>query len=217
MKDIPMFTGEYGVASLILKEIPHTQLAYIKLHSTLEPDKLLQECIAFCRMCGAETILASGHSHLESYPLHTRIYGMQCPRDALPESDACLFPVTEQTLPQWLQIYNQRMNGVDNSAYMDSRDGKQMLQSGDGYFVHKDGKLLGIGRASGDTVDAVIAAEPGMGQRVLSALAGALSSELVHLTVAGTNQRAIRLYERLGFLVTREISSWYLVYTEERR
>ena len=212
MKDIPMFTSEYGVASLILKEIPHKQIAYIKIHSSLEPEKLLEECIGFCRMCGADTIVASGHPCLDSYPLRTVIYAMQCPRDVLPETDACLFPVTEQTLTQWLQTYNQRMMGVDNSAYMDSRDGKEMLKCGDGYFVHKDGKLLGIGRASGDTVDAVIAVEQGMGQTVLSALSSILVGGIVRLTVAGTNARAMRLYERLGFLITEEISRWHMVF-----
>ena len=212
MKDIPMFTSEYGVASLILKESPHKQIAYIKIHSSLEPEKLLEECIGFCRMCGADTIVASGHPCLDSYPLRTVIYAMQCPRDVLPETDACLFPVTEQTLTQWLQTYNQRMMGVDNSAYMDSRDGKKLLETGDGYFVHREGKLLGIGKAAGDTIDAVIATEPGMGQTVVQALAGGLQSETVKLTVASTNERALRLYARLGFVKTGELSRWYCIF-----
>ena len=212
MKDIPMFDTEYGVASLILKEIPYKQTAYVKILSSLEPEQLLQECIQFCRMCGAEVIHASGHGYLENYPLTTAIWGMQCSRETLGETDACLFPVTEQTISQWLEIYNTRMKDVANSAYMDSRDGKKLLETGDGYFVHREGKLLGIGKAAGDTIDAVIATEPGMGQTVVQALAGGLQSETVTLTVASTNERALRLYVRLGFVKTGELSRWYRIF-----
>ena len=196
------------------RDQPQTQLFEAMEYSLMAGGKRLRPIftLEFCRMCGADTVVASGHPCLSSYPLHTVIYAMQCPRDTLSETDACLFPVTEQTLAQWLQIYNQRMSGVDNSAYMDSRDGKEMLKSGDGYFIHRNGQLLGIGRASGDTVDAVIAVEQGMGQTVLSALSSVLLGEIVRLTVAGTNVRAMRLYERLGFMITGEISRWYLVF-----
>ena len=211
MKDIPMFTSEYGVASLVLKEIPYKATAYVKLISSQEPEKLLQECVQFCRMCGAEIIDATGDPLLEQYPLVTAIYTMQCPRALLQDTDACLFPVTEQTLHKWLDIYNDRMADVPNSAYMDSRDGKKLLQTGDGYFVHRDGKLLGIGKAAGDTVDAVISVVPGMGETVVCALASALNCDMVALTVASANTRAIRLYQRLGFVKTAELSRWYRV------
>lgn len=211
MKDIPVFTTEYGVASLVLKEIPYKATAYVKLLSSLEPEKLLAECIQFCRMCGAETIDATGDPVLEKYPLVTAIYAMQCPREALEPADACLFPVTEQTLSKWLQVYNERMAEVPNSAHMDSRDGREILKTGDGYFVHKEGELLGIGKAAGDTVEAVISVVSGQGETVLRTLAMALNCEKVQLLVAGTNTRAIRLYERLGFIKTAEISRWYRV------
>ena len=211
MKDIPMFTTEYGVASLVLKEIPYKATAYIKILGSLEPEKLLDECIRFCRMCGAEIIDATGDPILENYPLVTAIYAMQCPMGALAPTDACLFPVTEQTLSRWLEIYNERMASVPNAAYMDSRDGRELLETGDGYFVHRDGKLLGIGKAAGDTIDAVVATEKGMGETVVRALAGTLQSETVVLTVAATNNRALRLYERLGFVKTAELSRWYRV------
>ena len=58
VKDFPMFTTEFGVASLILKEIPYRSEAYIIIQDTQQPEQLLQECISFCRMCGAEKIYA---------------------------------------------------------------------------------------------------------------------------------------------------------------
>ena len=211
MNDIPVFTTEFGVASLFLREIPYRQRAHIKIQSSLEPEKLLEECIGFCRACGAEWIDAAGHAYLEKYPMITALYAMQCPRDALQETDACLFPVTEETVGQWLDIYNTRMANVPNAAYMDSKDGKELLKTGDGYFVHRDGQLLGIGKAAGDFISAIVAVKPGMGEMVVRTLVSALTEDTVRLMVAGANERAVRLYERLGFTKTKELSRWYRV------
>ena len=98
MKDFPVFTTEYGVASLILKEIPYQGTAYITLQDSLEPGKLLEECVAFCRVCGAEAVYATGHEILESYPLYTAMWEMRCPWESLPDTEAGLFPVVEATL-----------------------------------------------------------------------------------------------------------------------
>lgn len=211
MNDIPVFTTEYGVASLFLREIPYRARAHIKIQSSLEPEKLLEECVAFCRMCGAQWIDAAGHPYLEKYPLITAIVAMQCDRASISDTDACLFPVTEQTVDKWLKIYNDRMADVPNAAYMDSKDGKQLLKTGDGYFVHRDGKLLGIGKAAGDFIDTVIAAEKGMGETVVQALTSVLVEDTVQLWVASANLRAIRLYERMGFVTVKELSRWYRV------
>lgn len=211
MNDIPVFTSEFGVASLFLREIPYRQRAHIKIQSSLEPEKLLEECVVFCRACGAEWIDAAGHEYLEKYPLITALFAMQCNKSAIGETDACLFPVTEATVQQWLDIYNQRMAEVPNAAYMDSRDGRELLKNGDGYFVHKDGQLLGIGQAAGDIIDTVIAVKPGAGETVVRALAGLLTGDTVKLKVAEANARAVRLYERMGFVKTKELSCWYRV------
>ena len=39
MRNIPVFTTEFGVASLILKEIPYKGTAYVRLQSSLYPEK----------------------------------------------------------------------------------------------------------------------------------------------------------------------------------
>ncbi len=211
MKDIPFFTTEHGAASLVLREIPYRQLAYIRLLSSQEPKELLEECVSFCRACGAEKIFAAGEEMPEGYPLHTAVLQMSRPRTGLEQAEACLFPVTEETLEHWRSLYNEKMAKVDNAAYMDSWDGKEMLAKGDGYFVHKNGKLLGLGRASAGTIDAVISLAPGAGEVVVKALAALLTEDVITLQVASTNEKAIRLYERLGFVKTQEISRWYRV------
>ena len=211
MKDIPMFTSEYGVASLFLREIPYRSRAHIKIQSSLEPEKLLEECVSFCRMCGAEWIDAAGHAYLEKYPLITALVSMQCSREQLGEGNACLFPMTEQTMQRWLDICNKRMANVPNAAYLDAKDGRELLEKGSAYFVHRDGELLGIGVASGDFIDTVVAVQKGAGETVVRALNGVLTGDTVRLMVADANTRAVRLYERLGFVKVKELSRWYRV------
>ncbi len=211
MKNFPMFTTDFGVASLVMKEIPYQGCAYIIIQSAQQPEELLQECVSFCRMCGAERIYAKGHEILEDKPLYSVLLEMCCATSALADTDAALFPVQEQTLAQWRQIYNQKIRSVPCGAWMTEADGKKMLERGDGYFVHRGEELLGIGMAAGDTIDWVASVRPGAGRDVLLALSHAVMEETVKLTVAEENEKAVRLYENLGFIKSKEISRWYQV------
>lgn len=211
MRDFPVFTTEYGVASLVLREIPYQQAAYITLQSTLEPEKLLQECVSFCRACGAEAVYAKGHPYLEAYPLYTAMWELRCPRASIADTDAALWPVQEQTVAKWQEIYNEKVVKLPNGAWMDGKAAREMLQKGDGYFIHRGEELLGIGRACGDTVDWVAAVRKGAGREVVQALCHALTEDTVKLTVASVNEKALALYESLGFIRAREISRWYRV------
>ena len=87
-----------------------------------------------------------------------------------------------------------------------------MLKRGDGYFVHDGNTLLGIGIASGGSIDCVIAEVRGAGQRVMEALFHALSEDSVELEVASTNAPAMALYERMGFVCVEEKSRWYGIF-----
>ena len=212
MRDFPVFTTENGVGSLVLKEIPYSGIAYITIRDTSFPEDFLQECCEFCTAVGAQRIFASGHKILESYPIHTSVVRMSAPMDIFPETDACLFPVTEQTLSQWQEIYNHKMKCVDNASYMSDLAAKEMLKRGDGYFIHKDGCLLGIGIAADDRIDCIASVLPGKGKEILCALASALFCDRVQLQVASTNSRAIRLYESAGFIKTAEVSRWHKIF-----
>lgn len=211
MKNIPVFDTEHGIASLVLKEIPYTQTAYVILRSSLEPDELLEECVSFCRICGAEKIYATGHDALETKPFYTAMWEMRCPAASLADTDAALWPVQEDTLEKWRGIYNEKAIHVPNGAWMDGKDARDMLQKGDGYFIHRGETLLGIGRASGDIIDWVASTQPGAGRDVVLALRHATSEEVLSLTVASVNEKAVRLYESLGFIKTNEISRWFQV------
>lgn len=211
MRDIPVFTTEYGVASLVLREIPYRQEAYIRIQDTAFPKEFLEECVTFCRMAGAEKIYATGHDFLKMYPLHTAVWRMQRSMENLPETDAMTMPVTEQTLEQWRDIYNSAMSAVPNASYMDTADARKMLEHGEGYFVHRAGRLLGIGIAAAGTVQTIAAVVPGTGKDVLLALTHALFGDMIELEVASANTRAINLYKKLGFIRSAELSRWYSV------
>ena len=148
-----MFDTDTGVSSLLLKEVPYKQVAYIRVQS-VQPGGLsthLKECVGFCRMCGAERVLAQGHAELESYPLHCAVLTMSGPVSRR-EPPAMVFPVTEQTVRRWREIYNEKMAPVDNAATMTAFDEKKILASAGAVFVHENGGLLGIGWVSGSEI-----------------------------------------------------------------
>lgn len=212
MRDFPLFSTENGVGSLILKEIPYNCAAYIIIRSSSFPTEFLSECVEFCRVAGARKVYASGHGCLERYPLYTSVVQMAAPIDLLADTDACLFPVTEKTMSRWREIYNARMKDVHNAAYMSEYAAGELLNRGGAYFVHQDQKLLGIGIAWEDRIECVASVEKGCGQAVMLALVHRLMCERVVLEVASTNTRAIRLYERLGFLKVAEKTKWYEIF-----
>ena len=213
MRDIPVFTTEYGVASLVLREIPYRREAYIHIQD-VQPgmtDQLLKECVSFCRMAGAERILAKGHEDLDVYPIHCRVLQMRCSSFSKEDCGGMLFPVTEKTVGTWRGVLNERMASVDNAATLESRDETRILNSGGGYFIHENGELLGVGWLMDDSIEAVASCRRGAGIRVMQALMGLAQGDTVSLQVASTNTKAISLYEKIGFITTGEISCWYRI------
>lgn len=210
MRDFPIFTTEFGVSSLILREIPYKNEAYIRIRD-VQPGKMeehLAECAAFCRMAGAERIFAAGVG-LDRYPIHASVLKMQGNVQKIPEKTACLFPVTEETVSKWRQIHNEAMVKVDNAGTLEKRDEGDILKSTGASFIHEDGTLLGIGWVEDDRLLAVAAVRKGAGERILYTLMSGMETETMTLEVASTNERAIRLYERLGFVTVGVVTVWH--------
>ncbi|MGM9589272.1 MAG: GNAT family N-acetyltransferase [Faecousia sp.] len=213
MKDFPVFTTEYGVSSLILKEIPYRQEAYIHIQD-VQPEGFaehLEECASFCRMAGAEKTYATGHAAFADYPVHASVYEMRGTAWVDPEKLENLFPVTEATVGRWRQICNERLRDVDHTATLTAADEKKILESGGAYFVHHSGALLGVGWLEDTRLLLLASVRPGAGTQVLHTLMSLVEGADVTLEVASTNKRAIRLYERYGFLKAREVTRWYRV------
>lgn len=213
MRDFPIFTTEYGIASLFLKEIPYRAEAYIRVGEVAgeDFDAHLRECVSFCRAAGAEHIYAAGHEALADYPLRCAVLEMRGEARVDREKLACLFPVTEKTVSRWREIYNRAMADVDNAATLEGREEGKILSSGGAYFIHRDGQLLGIGWMEDTRLLAVAAEERGSGEILMHTLMSLVEGADMTLEVASTNHRAIRLYEKLGFIQTRELTAWYAV------
>ena len=206
-----MFTTEYGVASLILREVPYRQEAYIVIQASEDPEKLLDECISFCRMVGAEKIYARGHEFVERYPLHCSILEM---RGHIPVDEhrvRHLWPVTPENIGSWRSLLNEKLRDVDNAGTLERAGEKEILELGGAYFVHDSGELLGAGWIHDGELKLIAAAKPGSGETVLHTLLSAVSVESVQLQVASTNHRAIRFYERVGLVKTAELRRWHKV------
>ena len=211
MKDLPVFTTENGVASLVLREIPYQGTAYVRIGASQSPQALVEECAGFCRMVGAERIYATGDPCLEQYPFHTAMLRMVCHRDSIGDTDAALWPVQESTAEEFQKIFNRKAPSIPNGAWMTRQDTEEMLRTGEGYFVHRGDTLLGIGRVLGGELRFLASVSPGAGEDVLKALCHAVTEDTVTLTVASTNQKAMALYERMGFIPAEELSRWYRV------
>ena len=212
VRNIPVFSTELGVASLVFDQIPYSGVAFVHIRDTACPGEFLEECAQFCRAAGAERVLATGQEALAAYPVSYEIMSMCRPLDGLADTDACLIPATEDTIGRWTQIYNDRMKAVDGAAYMSAAEGKRLLEDGNGYFIHRNGTLLGIGKAAGETVEAIASIVPGAGESVFLALCHVLAGPMVKLQVASTNQKAIHLYQKLGLIATEVGPKWHIIF-----
>lgn len=215
MKDFPVFTTEFGIASLILKEVPYRKEAYIIIQSSLQPEELLRECISFCRMVGAEKIFARGHDSLERYPLYSVIYEMRGTAHVDDLLTCNLWPVTNENIASWRQLLNGRMVDVDHANTLVLADEKEIMKLGGAYFVHDNGKLLGAGWIVNNELRLLAACERGAGERVLHTLLSTVPDQSIKIQVVSTNERAIRLYERMGFVKSNELHRWYSVNNTE--
>lgn len=210
MKDITFFPTEYGVASLVLSEIPYRQEAYIRVLEA-QPEnlpQLLSECGGFCRACGAEQIHWTGMP-TDQTPV-VNILRMQGISQVDPDKLEQLFPVTEHTASQWRQIYNERMKNVHHAKTLSFGDEKELTASCGAYFVHHRGELLGIGWLQDTHLLAMASVKPGAGERIMHTLMSLTEGAEMTLEVADTNHKAIALYEKLGFVATGIAESWKL-------
>ena len=214
MKDFPIFPTEYGVVSLTLREIPYRAEAYIQVQD-VQPGalpRLLEECVGFCRACGAERVYAAGRADFPEELYHGSLIEMNLCRREIKLPEASLWPVTEETAERFRTIYNEAMATVDYARTLTAAEKQALAASGGAYFVHREGRLLGIGWVEGEELRAIASVVPGMGETVAQALLSVISGERVRLEAASRNERAIRLYERLGFLKTAELQRWYQVF-----
>lgn len=210
MRDFPFFTTEYGVSSISLREIPYKGQAFIWVRTVQEGmlSAHLQECTSLCCMAGAEQILAGNHPDLERFPVYTNLLEMRGIVNRNPERLALVRPVTSETAGEWRALYNQKLRRVDCAATLEYREEAKLPGSG-ACFVEREQKLLGIGWLEEDTIRAVASLVPGGGEWIVQSMAAQTPDRSLKLEVASTNEKAIRLYQSLGFRITQCLAEWW--------
>ena len=211
MKDMPMFTTKNGIASLTLREIPYSARAYIRIQTAADSKGLLEECVDFCRAVGACEIYATGNAFLAQYPVHTQIVRMAGCKQGMEKTTANAVPVATSEMANFREVYNRKMAGVPNAAYMSQQDAEKLLADREGYFIQEMGQTIGIGIAGEGSVKMLAATVPGAGKDVLCALIAILPEQNIYLEVATENTKAMTLYERLGFRIIEHLATWYKI------
>jgi hypothetical protein len=211
VRDIPLFTTANGAASLYLKKIPFTKEAFVHIRDSLACDELVKECIDVCRMAGAEQIYATGHENLKRYPLYCSVQGFSVQKDRLASTDAVALPVSPHMRDWWRQIYNEKMACVATASALSLTDVEKLIQEGKAYCIYRDCIILGIGVCYDGLIHAVASVVPGSGRDSVLALADCMDCQTICLSVASTNDRAIRLYRSLGFTEAETYSLWYKI------
>ena len=215
MKDIPIFTGQYGCASLILREIPYKKQAYVLVRSVLEGKMrlFLEECREFCIAAGAETVSASADEPLPFLPHIHDMLELTVRKAELPPLDkrVALLPVTRQNASEYQEIYNLLFRDIPNAATCTGSDLERLIQTGSARLAAVDGQIAGIGETDSSELRAigVLPQYRGLGAPLALTLIENISVDPITLRVSSSNTRALRLYEKLNFHVSGCLSRWY--------
>lgn len=216
MRNIPNFTCPSGGAQLILQQLPQTGTAYCLVQWAVpgQLPSLLDEVRRFCRMIDASRVLALAESFGDGgkevcCPAAFQLLQMEADREQLAPGNARLLPVEKEQWQDYMDRYNMAMAEVDGARLLSAGDAKMGI--GSCYFVYQQDTLIGLGQVKADQILSLAALMPGAGGQVLCALASVIPHEKVRLTVASTNHRALRLYERLGFQEVGVAEHWVLL------
>lgn len=198
MKDLPVFTCEAGIASLILHEVPYRREAYILVRAAFGPqDTLLRECESFCRAAGAEKIYVGGEGDFSGRRIYARLLERSAPREML--NPCALTLRSAQELRSWSEAYNARFAAVPMAKTCDEAERRALAASGQALWVCDGDKPVGLGRTEDDEILCLAALERGRGAEVCRALAQRTVGTHVRVLCAEENTAAMRLYDRLGF------------------
>ncbi len=200
MKDIPIFTGSNGIASLILSQIPEWGKGYVLIRSVFtSTSELIRECESFCRAAGADEVFFGGEGDFSGYEVHATLIEREILRKNLPETTA--EAVITSSPDQWAQIYNEKFRPIPAAQYC--REAKNAFD------IIKDGNPIGIGQVVHDRILSLAATQRGAGADCVCALAKLCEGETVHLSCVKENLPAMRLYDRLGFSEGHVKEIWY--------
>lgn len=213
MKDIPVFTGTHGIATLVLAQIPWSGCGYVIVRSVWDDAAaFLEECFGFCRACGAEQVYASWE--LEDLPAEHAydMVQMKIEKKALPDVPTVeIEELTKENSEAFLEIYNSCFRAVPGAASYSLKDTARLLGEEKAYLVRVDGGYAAIAEISEKGLEAiaVLPEHRGLGLRLTRTVLEKVPSTVIGLKVASTNTRAVGMYERLGFTPSGVLSRWW--------
>ena len=200
MKDIPIFTGCDGIATLILREIPYRGEGYVLIRSVFTSlEACMRECESFCRAAGAETVYFSGNADFSAFPIYARLIEREIETATLPPTEACARRTVDAT--RWAQIYREKFAAVPAA--------QTCREAVDAYDIFRHGVQIGIGQIEGNLLRSVASVEHGCGADCVAALAKLCKEKILRLLCAEQNERAMKLYDRLGFSRGEVKETWY--------
>ena len=217
MNNIPVFTGQGGTATLILREIPVSGRAYVLLRTVLPhmEQALTTECASFCRMCGAEQVFAAWEDgSLDFLPHAYNIMLLHVEKSTLPAGKPVrLIPMTPDNDSIYQRIYNRCFFHVSHALSYDRGQIQRIYREGQQAFLALDAqdKPYGIGELHGNELAAVAVLPKyrGTGTDLTLALLALCPGTDLTVTVASDNDAALHVYEKLGFRVKGVESRWY--------
>lgn len=213
MKDIPIFTGEHGVATLILREIPHRKQAYVMLRTVWQLDSFLAECRSFCRMAGAESIYVTGGMDLSHLPFVHAMERWTCRRADLPplSEPVELLPLSEENREDYRRLYNELFAQVPNAASCTMQEAERIQREEQAALAMVNGTIAGLVQWTANRLEAIGVAPTyrGLGYRLALTVLQQMTGETIELQVSSANTAALKLYARLGFHRAETLSQWY--------
>ena len=219
MKNIPVYMGQGGTASLILSEIPLRGTAYILLRTVLsgQLEPLLEECAGFCRSCGARRVLVSREKEPLDLPHAYDLIYLRAKKAALPQPDQpCpLTPMGPDNDAVYQRVYNRCFADVSHALSYDRAQIQRIYRARQQAFLALDesGAPWAMGELHGNELAAVgILPEfrgQGRSRDLTLTLLQLCPGQSLTLTVASDNAPALALYDSLGFTVCGRDSSWY--------
>ena len=215
MQNIPIFTGVHGMATLILKEIPTSGLAYVLVRSVWKDDLagLLAEGRDFCRAAGAETVYGSWDARTLPAEHAYDVWELTMDRDALPQPPEALplTPLTAENGRDYLAVYNRCFAGMPGHASYDHRDLQRLAGKHLAFLVYRDGVPAAVAELGENKLEGlgVLPEYRGLGYPLALTALARLPGPTLSLRVASTNTRALALYHRIGFGGEKIVSRMY--------
>jgi ribosomal protein S18 acetylase RimI-like enzyme len=214
MNNIPVFTAAGGTATLILKEIPTRQTAYVLARTWPEGYllPLLQEAAAFCRAAGAREVLGTADAELPLPHVHDMVTMAVSLADLpAPAAPVELVTVDKTTAMEFRDVYNTCFQAVPNAAFYGIRDTERVVARERCFLAVRDGQTVGMGQLDGHELRAIGVLPPyrGLGTDLALTLLPLLPGPEATVLVSTANPRALALYQKLGFHQTAVVSRWY--------